>query len=103
MGGGVGDEEADDGDGDDVEEGDAPEYLFDGCWEGFGGVVSFCCGETDEFGAGKGEGGCDEDVAEAFEAVVEGSWVSPVFTSYVAAVLGSAAVYYYAEDSMRCK
>lgn len=33
--------------------------------------MGFCCCEADEFGAGEGKCGCYEDVAEAFEAVVE--------------------------------
>jgi hypothetical protein len=34
--------------------------------------LRFCCSETDQFGAGVGEGGGDEYAAEAVEAVKEG-------------------------------
>ena len=68
---GVGDEEADEGQGHDVEEGDAPEDLFDGGGEGFAWVFGFCGGEADQLGAGEGECCCDEGGAESFEAVVE--------------------------------
>lgn len=65
--------------------------------------MSFCCGETDEFGSREGECGGDEDVAEAFEAVVEGSRVGPVFAADVAAVLGSATIYDCTKDSGKCE
>jgi hypothetical protein len=61
--------------------------------------VRLGCGQADEFCAGEGEGGCDKDVAEAFEAVVEGAWVGPVHASYVTDVLRTTAVDHYAEDS----
>ena len=52
--------------------------MFDRCGEGLAGVGCFGCGETDEFGAGKGEGGGHKDRAEAFEAIVEGAGDMPV-------------------------
>ncbi|KFY71690.1 hypothetical protein V499_08117 [Pseudogymnoascus sp. VKM F-103] len=80
----VGDEEADEGQADDVEEGDAPEDLLDGCGEGFSRVGGLGGGEADEFGAGEGEGRVDEDGAEALEAVAEWAGVDPEFAADVA-------------------
>lgn len=48
--GGV-DEETDEQETDNVEEGDTPEDLLDGSWEGFGWVLRFGSCETDEFGS----------------------------------------------------
>jgi hypothetical protein len=89
---GVGYEEPDEGQGDDVEEADAPEDLFDSCGERFARVGRLGCCEADEFGAGEGEGSGDKYADEAFEAVVEGSGVRPVFSANVAAGGGAADV-----------
>jgi hypothetical protein len=62
--------------------------------------MSLGCSKTDEFCSGKGESGCHKDVAEAFESIVEGSWVCPVFTTNVARVWTSAAIDYYPEYSV---
>ena len=95
----VGDEQADEGEGDDVEEGDAPEDLFDGSGEGAARVGGFGGGEADEFGAGECEGCGDEDGAEALEAVVEGAWAVPVPPADVAVVGEAADVDYDAEEA----
>lgn len=68
----VGDDEPDDEEVDDVEEGDAPEDLLCGFWDLAARVLGFGCGEAGEFGAAVGEGGGDEDGAEAFESVLWG-------------------------------
>ena len=96
---GVGHEEADEDERDDVEEADAPEDLLDGCGQGFAGVGRLGGGQADELGAGEGEGCGDEDGAEAFEAVVEGAWVGPVFAADVAAVGAASDVEDDAEDA----
>ena len=62
---------------------DSPEDLLDSGWQGLGRIMRLGCCQTDKLGAGKGEGGCHEDVAEALEAVVERAWVLPVAASYV--------------------
>ena len=95
----VGDEKTDNGEGDDVKEADAPEDLLDGRGEGLTRVAGLCGGETDQFGAGKGEGCGHEDGAEAFETVVEGAWVGPVFTTDVGAVWAAANVEDNAENT----
>lgn len=80
-------------------DGDTPEDLFDGCGEGFAGVVSLCCSKTDKLCASKRECCGDENIAEAFEAIVECSWIDPVLPSYVPAVLCATAVDDYAKNS----
>jgi hypothetical protein len=86
----VRDQQADEGQGDDVEEGDAPKDLLDGGGEGLARVLRLGRGEPDKFGAGEGEGRGDEDGAYAFETVVEGAGVVPKATTDVA-VIGEAA------------
>lgn len=71
------DQEADEEEGQDVEERDSPEDLLDGAWQSFLRVLALGGRETDELGAGEGESGGDEDAAEAWEAGGEGSWVVP--------------------------
>lgn len=85
-----GDEQADEEEAEDVEEGDAPEDLLDGAGEGLDGVVSLSGGEADELGAREGEGGGDEDGAEAAEAVAEGARVVPEAGAPVLAVVAVA-------------
>lgn len=80
-----GHEQADEHQGDDVEDGDAPEDLLDGGRERLAGVSGFGSSETDKFCASEREGAGDEDAAEAPEAVVEGAGVSPVLATDVAA------------------
>lgn len=67
----VWDEETDEGERDDVEEGDTPENLLNGCREGLARVCGLGGGKTDELGTSEGEGRGHEDAAETLEAVVE--------------------------------
>jgi len=76
-----------------------PEYLFDGCGEGFRRVVGFCRSETDQLGAGERKRCCDKNIAEAFKTIVKGSWVGPVLSSYVSAILRATAVDDCAENA----
>lgn len=98
----VRDQKADDGQGYDVEEGDTPEDLLDGCGEGFAGVGGFGGSQADEFSTGESEGGVDEDTAESFEAVVEGAGVRPVLPTDVSTVGATAAVEDDAKDTAKC-
>ena len=61
-----------------------PKDLFDRSRESFAWVMGLGCGQSHEFGAGKGEGGCYEDIAEALETVVECARILPVAASNVA-------------------
>lgn len=83
------DEETHEEETEDVEDGDAPENLLDCTRKSLDGVLSLCSGETDKFGSGEGERGSDEDCTEAFEAVLESSWVVPIPS---APVLGVYAI-----------
>ena len=56
----VGDEGADEEDGEDVEDDDAPEGQLDGAGDDFARVLGFADGDADEFGAEVGEGCCHE-------------------------------------------
>jgi hypothetical protein len=51
--------------------------LLDGFGELDTRVPGLGCCETDKFGAGEGEGGGDEDAAQALETVVEGTGFVP--------------------------
>ena len=88
----VRDEQADQGQGDDVEEGDAPEDLLDGGGQRLSRVGRLGSGETDEFRAGEGEGGRDEDATQSLKTVVESAWVSPILAPYVPSLRRAAAV-----------
>jgi hypothetical protein len=57
---------------DDVEDEDTVDHLFRGLRDLLDRVLRLCCGKTDQFGTGVGEGGVDEDAAEAVEAIQEG-------------------------------
>lgn len=70
---GVGDQEPDKGQGQNVEERNAPEHLLDGAGKRLLRRFRLGGGETDQLGAGKGEGGRDEDAAHAGEAVGKGT------------------------------
>lgn len=85
-------QERDEEEGDNIEDGDAPEYLADGGRDGFTRVGGFSSCEAYKFCAGKGECGRDEDVAETFEAIFGCAWVDPVLAAYVAAMRCSANV-----------
>lgn len=82
------DDEAEDEERDDVEERHAPEDLLGGLGEGLARVVGLGCSESNELGSGEGEGGSDEDGAEALEAVLEGLLRGmPVLHANVSSVL----------------
>lgn len=83
------DDEAEDEEGDDVEDRDTPEHLLGGLWKRLSRVVGLSSGETYQLGTSKGESGGDEDGAPSLESVAEsgpvtwnlwswwiGSWVS---------------------------
>jgi hypothetical protein len=57
----AGDVEADDEEGGEVDESDAPESSLDGGGEGLARVGSLSGGKTDELSTGEREGSCDED------------------------------------------
>jgi len=65
--------------------------------------MRFSSSKTNKFRSGKGERCCDENVAKAFEAVIESSWGIPVFASNVTTVFGATAVDYCAEDATICQ
>ena len=82
-----GDDEAEEEEGEDVEQSDTPEDLLGGLWKRLSGVVGLGSCETNQLGTGEGEGGSDEDGAEALESVLEcGIWFVPVRGSDVASV-----------------
>lgn len=83
-------EQADKRERDDVEEGDTPENLLDGCRERLARVCSLGGSKTDKFGTGEGEGRGHEDTAKTLEAVVECAGVVPVTAADVLTA-GSAA------------
>lgn len=76
--------------------------MADCSWDGFTWVGGFSGCETNEFSAGKGECGRNEDVAEAFEAVFRRAWVDPVLAAYVAAMRRSTNVDDDAEEAKMC-
>lgn len=108
------DDEAEDEEGDDVEDGDTPEHLLGGRWKGLSRVVGLSSGKTNQLGTSESESGGDEDGAPSFESIAEsgpvtwnlwswwiGSWVSwewwlvgwwrsPVGASNVSSELGLA-------------
>lgn len=83
-----------------IENGDAPKDLLDGGREGLSGVGSLSRGQTDQLGPGKGSGRCDDDGAEALEAMVKGTRVLPVLPANVAAFRMAANVYNSSEQTM---
>jgi hypothetical protein len=82
----VGNNQADNGKGYNVEQRDAPEDLLDGGGQRFSGIGSFRCSKTDQFSSREGKGCVDEHTTEALEAVVKGSWIAPKFSANVAAL-----------------
>jgi hypothetical protein len=76
------DEETDEGEGQDVEEGDTPEHLLDRRGERLARVLGFGCSETDKLGTGEGEGCRDEHSAEADEGG-ERAGILPPFAALV--------------------
>ena len=90
----VGDEQADEKQAQNVEQGDTPEHLLDGTRQRLDGVLGLGGGETDELGAGEGEGGRDEAGAETAETVGESTGRVPQLGAgvvVVAGTLGTAA------------
>lgn len=83
----VSNQEASDGERDDVEQQDAPENLLDGLGQFDPRIPRLGGSQTNKFRAGEGEGGCDEDTAETFEAVVESTWFVPRASSEVSSIV----------------
>ena len=92
-------QEADEGKRNNVKKTDSPEDLLHRCRERFARVCRLCSCEANEFGASEGERGGDENRAEAFEAVVECSWVRPIFATNIRASGASADIQYYTENT----
>lgn len=76
------DEETDEGERQDVEQGDAPEDLLDRRRERPGRVLGFGSSETDEFSTGEGESSRDEDTTET-EEIGERARVLPSLSTLV--------------------
>lgn len=86
------DDQADKEQVDNVEDEDTPDDLLGSPGDLLGGVLGFSSSKTDELGTGVGEGGSDEDTAEAVEAVEEGGpGCVPVSCANVATVIGGDA------------
>lgn len=94
----VGHEETDNEQGNNVEEGDAPEDLLDSSWERLARVRSLGCSEANKLGSGEGKCSVDKGSTEALEAVVEGSRVVPVFEADVPSIGTSTDVDDDAQD-----
>lgn len=71
---GVGDQQAYNCDSEDIEDGDAPENLFDSGRKCLRGVLCFSCCQTNKFCSRETKCCYDKDIAEPFEAIVEGSY-----------------------------
>ena len=67
-------------------QGNSPEDLLDGSWEGLGWVLGLSSGKTDKLSSGESEGCNDEDGAESTESVLERTWVVPKTGTPVLAV-----------------
>ena len=96
----VGHQQPHDRERDEVEERDAPEDLLAGGGQRAARVGRLGRGEADELRAAEGEGRRHEDGAEAFEAVVEGAGIVPVFHANVGAAGAAAYVEDYAEEAI---
>lgn len=81
-----------------VEDGNTPEDLLDSTGQRLDGVLSLSSGETNQFGSGEGEGGSDEDGAEALETVAEGTGVIPQLRALVGVVTTAAGATAEDED-----
>lgn len=79
---GMVDEQTDEGERQDVEEGDAPEDLLDGRGQGPSRVLGLSSSKTDKLGTGEREGSGNEDATEANE-VRESSGIRPSFAALV--------------------
>lgn len=92
------DQDSDEEETEDVEDGDTPEDLLNSTGHVLGGVVRLSSGETNQLGTGEGEGGSDEDGAEALEAVLECTGVVPVTSTPVFVVATAAGAATADED-----
>ena len=97
----VGNEEANQGKGYHVEEGNTPEHLLDSTGERLAGVGSLSGGQANQLCTGEGEGSIDEDTAKTLEAIVERTGVVPVASTDVATLGATTAVQNNSEDTMR--
>lgn len=79
-------------------QGDTPENLLDGTGESLGRVGRLGSGKADKLGTGEGEGGGDEDGAEAAEAVLEGTGVLPELATLVLVELAAGGAAAADED-----
>lgn len=69
-----------------INDGNAPEGILYRARHGLTRIGSLRGGKTDELGARKGEGGSDEDSANAFKAVGKCSWVVPILGTDILAI-----------------
>lgn len=97
----VRDKQANERQGDNVEEGNPPEHLLDSCWEGLARIGCLGGGKAYQLGPCKREGGGDESGTETFEAMVEGARVVPVFAADIATLGSATAVEDDSEDAAR--
>ena len=88
---GIRNKEANESKRDDIEEGDAPEDLLDGGWQGLARIGGLGGGKANKLSAAKSESCSDKDGAETFEAMVECAGMVPVFTTNIATRWRSAA------------
>lgn len=93
------DQQADEGESNNVEDGDTPEDLLDGGGKRLARVGSLSGGQTDQLGTGEGESGVDEHTAKALEAIVERARVNPVLSTDVTTLGAAAAVEDDSEDA----
>lgn len=63
--------------------------------------MRLCCRETHELGATEGKCGDDENIAEAFESIMESPWAMPILAANVSCVLSTTAVDHYAQNSVQ--
>lgn len=69
---GCGQADADEEEGEDVEQSDPEDDLLRRSWDFLSGVLGLCCGQAREFSAVVGKGCSNENAAETLEAVQEG-------------------------------
>lgn len=65
------DDEAEEEQGEDVEDGDTPEHLLGGFWKGLSWVIGLSSGKTNKLCTSEGKSGGDEDGAPSLESVTE--------------------------------
>lgn len=95
----VGDEQANKGERDHVEEGNTPEHLLDSSGERLAGVGSLGGSQTNQLGTSKGEGCINEHTAKTLEAIVEGTGVVPVASTNIATLGATTTVQNDSEDT----